>query len=276
MRRSPASVATVLIAPAVLRRGRAIAERRAEPVRRSARRRSRRADACPTTSAATISPTASWPRCTSASAPARAAAIETSMLEATIAFAPDAFINHKRYGMDIGPLTRVSASQSYAFRCQDGKLIAIHHVVAAEVLGRSAQGARAARAWRRTRTSPRRENRIDNYTTLARRARQDLRHTPPRANGRSAWKRGCALRAGAQHQRSDRRSAGAPSRHLLSGAAPTGRRGLGRQPAGVHRRRAAGPDARRRRCSASTVNKSSASSGSTANEIAELKAAKVV
>jgi crotonobetainyl-CoA:carnitine CoA-transferase CaiB-like acyl-CoA transferase len=52
--------------------------------------------------------------------------IETSMLEATIAFAPDAFINHKRYGVEVGPLTRVSASQSYAFRCQDGRLVAIH------------------------------------------------------------------------------------------------------------------------------------------------------
>jgi crotonobetainyl-CoA:carnitine CoA-transferase CaiB-like acyl-CoA transferase len=52
--------------------------------------------------------------------------IETSMLEATIAFAPDAFINHKRYGVAVGPQTRVSASQSYAFRCSDGKLIAIH------------------------------------------------------------------------------------------------------------------------------------------------------
>ncbi len=52
--------------------------------------------------------------------------VETSMLEATIAFAPDAFINNKRYGIPVGPLTRVSASQSYAFRCQDGKLIAIH------------------------------------------------------------------------------------------------------------------------------------------------------
>jgi formyl-CoA transferase len=52
--------------------------------------------------------------------------IDTSMLEATMAFAPDAFINHKRYGADIGPLTRVSVSQSYAFRCRDGKLIAIH------------------------------------------------------------------------------------------------------------------------------------------------------
>ena len=52
--------------------------------------------------------------------------VETSMLEATIAFAPDAFLNHKRYGIPVGPLTRVSASQSYAFRCKDERLIAIH------------------------------------------------------------------------------------------------------------------------------------------------------
>jgi crotonobetainyl-CoA:carnitine CoA-transferase CaiB-like acyl-CoA transferase len=52
--------------------------------------------------------------------------VETSMLEATIAFAPDAFINHKRYGLSVGPLTRVSASQSYAFRCKDERLVAIH------------------------------------------------------------------------------------------------------------------------------------------------------
>lgn len=56
----------------------------------------------------------------------KARRIETSMLEATIAFAPDAFINHKRYGTKVGPLTRVSASQSYAFRCQDDRLVAIH------------------------------------------------------------------------------------------------------------------------------------------------------
>jgi formyl-CoA transferase len=52
--------------------------------------------------------------------------IHTNMLEATIAFAPDAFVNHKRYGVEVGPFTRVSVSQSYAFRCQDGGLIAIH------------------------------------------------------------------------------------------------------------------------------------------------------
>ena len=52
--------------------------------------------------------------------------IETSMLEATISFAPDGFVNHQRHGMTIGPLSRVSVSQSYAFRCADGRLIALH------------------------------------------------------------------------------------------------------------------------------------------------------
>jgi formyl-CoA transferase len=56
----------------------------------------------------------------------RARRVETSMLEATMAFAPDAFINRKRFGIEIGPLSRVGTSQSYAFRCSDGKLIAIH------------------------------------------------------------------------------------------------------------------------------------------------------
>jgi crotonobetainyl-CoA:carnitine CoA-transferase CaiB-like acyl-CoA transferase len=56
----------------------------------------------------------------------KARRVETSMLEATIAFAPDGFINHKRFGLDIGPLSRVSTSQSYAFRCQDAGIVAIH------------------------------------------------------------------------------------------------------------------------------------------------------
>ena len=52
--------------------------------------------------------------------------IETSMLESMIAFAPDAFINRQRHGARIDQLSRVSVSQSYAFRCQDGRLIALH------------------------------------------------------------------------------------------------------------------------------------------------------
>ena len=52
--------------------------------------------------------------------------IETSMLESMIAFAPDAFINHQRYGTRVDHLSRVSVSQSYAFCCSDGRLIALH------------------------------------------------------------------------------------------------------------------------------------------------------
>jgi crotonobetainyl-CoA:carnitine CoA-transferase CaiB-like acyl-CoA transferase len=52
--------------------------------------------------------------------------IETSMLEATAAFAPDGFINSRRHNMEIGPLSRVSASQSYVFPCEDGKCFAVH------------------------------------------------------------------------------------------------------------------------------------------------------
>ena len=52
--------------------------------------------------------------------------IETSMLESTVAFAPDAFVNFKRYGVKGDPATRAAVSQSYAFRCKDGRLIAVH------------------------------------------------------------------------------------------------------------------------------------------------------
>lgn len=91
--------------------------------------------------------------------------IETSMLEATIAFAPDSFINHKRYGVEVGPLTRVSASQSYAFRCKDGRLIAIH--LSSQV--KFWEGLLAALERRDLATNPNfdsREKRIDNYKAL--------------------------------------------------------------------------------------------------------------
>jgi formyl-CoA transferase len=87
------------------------------------------------------------------------------MLEATIAFAPDAFVNYRRYGMDIGPLSRVSASQSYVFRCQDGKCIAVHLSSPTkfwegllEVLGRQELATHPEFAQR--------ENRIKNYVKL--------------------------------------------------------------------------------------------------------------
>ena len=91
--------------------------------------------------------------------------IETSMLEATIAFAPDSFINHKRYGVAVGPLTRVSASQSYAFRCKDDRLVAIHLSSQPKFW----EGLLAALERNDLATHPdfnTREKRIDNYTTL--------------------------------------------------------------------------------------------------------------
>jgi formyl-CoA transferase len=107
--------------------------------------------------------------------------IETTMLEATLAFAPDGLINYKRHGFSIGPLTRVSTSQSFAFRCSDGAMIAIHlssqekfwlGLLAAVDLLDLAEDARFAT----------RDNRIKNYTALSEQlARSFVRHP------RSTW-----------------------------------------------------------------------------------------
>lgn len=52
--------------------------------------------------------------------------IEANMLESAIAFIPDSFVNFTRLQIDNQPRTRVASSQSYAFRCRDGKLLALH------------------------------------------------------------------------------------------------------------------------------------------------------
>lgn len=52
--------------------------------------------------------------------------VEVNMLEAAISFIPDAFSNFTQMQIDNQPRTRVASSQSYAFRCADGKLIALH------------------------------------------------------------------------------------------------------------------------------------------------------
>jgi formyl-CoA transferase len=51
--------------------------------------------------------------------------IEVNMLEASIAFTPDSFANAIMGGQIMNRLTRVSASQSYAFTCSDGKMLAL-------------------------------------------------------------------------------------------------------------------------------------------------------
>jgi formyl-CoA transferase len=52
--------------------------------------------------------------------------IEINMLEASIAFIPDAFASFTQLGLTVTASSRVAASQSYAFRCADGELLAIH------------------------------------------------------------------------------------------------------------------------------------------------------
>jgi crotonobetainyl-CoA:carnitine CoA-transferase CaiB-like acyl-CoA transferase len=52
--------------------------------------------------------------------------VDVNMLEAGIAFIPDPFANYTRAGIKSDRLTRVAASQSFAFRCGDDRLLAVH------------------------------------------------------------------------------------------------------------------------------------------------------
>ncbi len=52
--------------------------------------------------------------------------VEVNMLEAGISFIPDPFANFTRAGIKSDRLTRVASSQSFAFRCGDGKLLGVH------------------------------------------------------------------------------------------------------------------------------------------------------
>lgn len=52
--------------------------------------------------------------------------LEVNMLEASMAFVQDVFTNLTRQGTVSGPFTRVATSQSFAFRCRDDGLLAIH------------------------------------------------------------------------------------------------------------------------------------------------------
>lgn len=52
--------------------------------------------------------------------------VETNMLEATVAFIPDSFANYTMHKVISHPRTRVASSQSYALKCSDDRLIAVH------------------------------------------------------------------------------------------------------------------------------------------------------
>ena len=52
--------------------------------------------------------------------------VDVNMLESGLTFMPDPWSNLINGEIPQGPLARVRASQSYAMRCADGKLLAIH------------------------------------------------------------------------------------------------------------------------------------------------------
>ena len=52
--------------------------------------------------------------------------VDVNMLEAAIAFIPDPFANYTQLGTANTPLTRTASSQSFAFRCADERMIALH------------------------------------------------------------------------------------------------------------------------------------------------------
>ncbi len=52
--------------------------------------------------------------------------LEVNMLESSVAFMPDAFLHHDMFGVTAGPLTRIASSCAFAFKCGDGRLLAIH------------------------------------------------------------------------------------------------------------------------------------------------------
>ncbi|HEY4665390.1 MAG TPA: CoA transferase [Comamonas sp.] len=54
------------------------------------------------------------------------ARVEVNMLEASIAFSPEGFSQFTRLGSVPNPMSRVAISQSYAFRCADERLLAVH------------------------------------------------------------------------------------------------------------------------------------------------------
>lgn len=56
----------------------------------------------------------------------KGARVDVTMVEASMALVPDAFTAYTHAGVVMGPESRAAVSQSYAFRCADGKLLAVH------------------------------------------------------------------------------------------------------------------------------------------------------
>ena len=109
--------------------------------------------------------------------------VEVNMLEAGIAFIPDPFANYTRAGIRNDRLTRVAASQSFAFRCADGELLAVHLSSQTEILRRHRRRDRAPGVVRDARFATR-DLRIANYAESP----ACWRRSSPPGRGRTGWR----------------------------------------------------------------------------------------
>jgi len=110
----------------------------------------------------------------------RGRVVDVNMLEATMAYMPDPFLAHTMLGLPAEPLMRSRASQSYALRCSDGKLVSIH-MSSQEKFWLAVLDAFGAQ---KLASDPRfnsRAGRVDNYLELAQEL-QTIAATAPRNN----------------------------------------------------------------------------------------------
>ncbi len=96
----------------------------------------------------------------------KGSSIDVNMLEATMALMPDPFLAHTMLGIEAEPLMRARASQSYALRCSDGKLISIH-MSSQEKFWKAMLKAFEAEHLQGDARFKDRAGRVDNYEALA-------------------------------------------------------------------------------------------------------------
>jgi formyl-CoA transferase len=161
--------------------------------------------------------------------------VDVNMLEAGIAFIPDPFANYTRAGIVSDRLTRVAASQSFAFRCGDGKLLSVHLSSQPKFFEAMAAALERPDLVRDERFATR-ELRIANYGELTG-VLAEIVATKPLAHWINVLEQNDAVRAGTEPARRARRSAGAPSRYLLPATPSDRRRDHGHSSPGADRRR---------------------------------------
>ena len=91
--------------------------------------------------------------------------IEVNMLEASMAFVHDAFTNYTCAGIEGGRFSRVNRSQSFSFRCGDGKLIAVQ-LSTREKFWQELLGALGAEALARDERFTTHQRRVANFHPL--------------------------------------------------------------------------------------------------------------